>query len=418
MDKRPNTSFADIEGALAPYMSIVGKKDTTVKRMQPLMERLGNPQRELRIIHIAGTSGKTSTAYYIADLLKASGKRVGLTVSPHVQTINERFQIDLEPVSEEIFCKQMEKFFSLIEELDPQPSYFEILAAFAYWYFAQAGVEYAVIETGVGGLHDASNIAQTEDKTCVITDIGFDHMQLLGESIEEIAAQKAGIIYPYNQVFMYQQSSEIMQVFQQKANDERAILNTLSNTAIPNEFEEVSALPLYQQRNWLLAYKVFRHVAQLDNLSLPAHYKPSVQIPGRMQVRQFRGKNILLDGAHNAQKIGAFVQSFQALYPRKKVPILLALKQGKEFETVLPLLRPICSTLLVTKFMVPAHAPLTFVTPDALMKAARTLGFASVSSFTTPEEALAALLRLPDDTAVVTGSFYLLGNVLEELDKV
>lgn len=416
MDKRALKSFADVERALAPYMSIVGKKDTTVQRMQPLMERLGNPQNNLRIIHIAGTSGKTSTAYYIADLLKATGKRVGLTVSPHVQTINERVQIDLEPLPETLFCKQMEIFLGLIEGVNPRPTYFEILAAFAYWYFAKSEVDYAVIETGVGGLHDASNVAQKQDKICVITDIGFDHTQLLGESIAEIAAQKAGIIHSGNQVFMHEQPDEVMQVFQKKVNDERATLNTLSINDRKAAYNKTSdRLPLYQQRNWQLACSVVDHVASLDRLSIPAHYDPTtVWIPGRMQVLQEKGKTIVLDGAHNAQKMEAFVGSFQNKFGRIKVPILIALKNGKEYESVLPLLKPICSLLVVTTFEVPSSAPLSPVDPEVLAVAARNIGINNVVTVLEPNKAYRQLLTEASEIIVVTGSFYLLGNILAQ----
>lgn len=414
MNKRPIKTFVDVERALAPYMSIVGKKDTTVQRMQPLMERLGRPEKKLRVIHIAGTSGKTSTAYYIADMLKTTGKRVGLTVSPHVQTMNERVQIDLEPLPEALFCKEMETFLGLIDGVDPQPTYFEVLAAFAYWYFAKSEVDYAVIETGVGGLYDASNVAHREDKICVITDIGLDHMQLLGESIAEIAAQKAGIIHTKNQVFMHEQSSEVMHVFQDKAKHVGAILNTLSiNDKKGSVFKTRNKLPLYQQRNWQLACSVANYIATHDHFNIPANYDPTtVWIPGRMQVLQEKGKTIVLDGAHNAQKMEAFVKSFQDKYGTIKVPILIALKNGKEYETVLPLLKPICSVLIVTTFKVPSSAPLSPVDPEMLGVSARKIGFEEVIVVTEPHKAYEQLLHLQYEVVIVTGSFYLLGNVL------
>jgi dihydrofolate synthase / folylpolyglutamate synthase len=416
MDKRALKTFADVERAMAPYMSVGAKKDTTVERMQPLMERLGHPEKKLRIIHIAGTSGKTSTAYYIADLLKATGKRVGLTVSPHVQTINERVQINLELLPEAEFCSLIEQFLELVGDINPQPTYFELLAAFAYWHFAKSELDYAVIETGVGGLHDASNIANSPEKICVITDIGLDHTQLLGESIAEIAAQKAGIIYAGNQVFMYQQSDEVMDVFQKKMKEVRATLNTLSINDNNLELVEASnGLPLFQQRNWQLARSVVEYIASKDHLHIPANYDPaSVWIPGRMQILKLRDKTVVLDGAHNAQKMEAFVTSFQKKYGSIKVPVLIALKNGKEYKTVLPLLKPICSALVVTIFEVPASAPLSPVDPEMLAEAARKIGIRNVRVVSEPTSAYEQLITEASDVAVVTGSFYLLGNILDQ----
>jgi dihydrofolate synthase / folylpolyglutamate synthase len=135
------------ERILAGYIPLVKKitgKDITLERMKPLMQALGNPQNNLKIIHIAGTSGKTSTAYYLANLLKIAGKKVGLTVSPHLDSITERVQIDLEPLGETEFCQAFGEFIDIIKPVEPEPTYFELLMAFAYWYFAKTGVDYVL----------------------------------------------------------------------------------------------------------------------------------------------------------------------------------------------------------------------------------------------------------------------------------
>lgn len=415
-------TFQDVEDALAKYIPatrLITGKDITLVRMKPLMQKLGHPERKLKIIHVAGTSGKTSTCYYLSALLQAAGKNVGLTVSPHVVTINERLQINLQPLPEKEFSAELEEFLKLINNVEPEPTYFELLIAFVYWYFAKIKVDYAVMETGLGGLHDATNLASQPDKVCVITDIGFDHMHVLGNKLSQIATQKAGIMHRGNQVFTYGQSDEVDDVFKNYALEQGATLNMLSELKIRKAFEDsevFKTLPNFQQRNWLLANQVFKYVGQRDTLPALSETKLNdtmrVQVPGRMDVRTVNGKTVILDGAHNEQKMQAFVASFQKLYPGKKAAILLGLKEGKEYESVLPLLKPICSQLVVTSFATTQDLPIRAIKPSILAEAAQKLKFSNVVVEPNTQKALDLLMNSKADTVVVTGSFYLLGNLM------
>ena len=170
-------TIEEAEAALLPYVPLVaqltGKATTLERAIIPLMALAGNPQDRLKTVHIAGTSGKTSTSYYIAALLGAAGKTVGLTVSPHVDSITERIQINGQPLPDAEFCQELETFLDIVKQAPQPPSYFELLYAFALWVFGRRHVDYAVIETGMGGLYDATNVATRADKVCVITDIGL-----------------------------------------------------------------------------------------------------------------------------------------------------------------------------------------------------------------------------------------------------
>ncbi|MEO8862893.1 MAG: Mur ligase family protein, partial [Candidatus Saccharimonadales bacterium] len=283
-----------------PLTKEITGKDITLERMRPLMDHLGNPERGLCVIHIAGTSGKTSTAYYIASLLKQQGRTVGLTVSPHMDSVTERVQLDMQTLSEADFCMALSEFIDLLDSAPLQPTYFELLTAFAYWYFAKVGVDYAVVETGLGGLYDATNIAHGNNKVCVITDIGYDHMHVLGNTLPEIAAQKAGIIWPHNQVFSYPQPEEIMSVLEAKCLETHSILNVLSIIEHHDGPESLGALPLYQKRNWLLAKYVCDFVVERDGLQKLSSTQISssiqIQVPGRMEIVKYLGKTIVMDG--------------------------------------------------------------------------------------------------------------------------
>lgn len=421
-------TFTDAEQALQPYIPIVHEmtgKDITLERMTPLMEQLGNPQERIKVIHVAGTSGKTSTAYYIADLLTLSGKTVGLTVSPHIDLISERLQINMKPLDETQFCEVLREFLGLIKGVEPRPSYFELLMAMAYWYFAKIGVDYAVIETGFGGLHDASNICKNPDKICILTDIGMDHMHILGHSVSEISVQKAGIMHQGNLAFTFKQANEVLEQFKAYASSQGAklvIVNQDAEQLTVRELDNLNKLPIFQQRNWLMAHHVYEYLEQRDNL--PALTNDVLQaslmlvVPGRMELVEFSGKTIIMDGAHNEQKMTAFVRSFQAKYPGRSVPVLLGMKTGKEYMAVLPLLKPITSQLIVTSFESGQDLPSKPIDPEVLADAAKRNGFESVAVYPDYQTALMQLVAVSGDIAVITGSFYLLASVRPHMLRV
>lgn len=422
-------SFADIEVMLSRHAALTATttgRQITVERTKELMQALGNPEKSLKIIHVAGTSGKTSTSYYIASMLQTAGKKVGLTVSPHVDTVRERLQINLEPVNEEEFIKIFNEFYRLVELSGLNPTYFELLIAMAYWYFAKEQVDYAVIETGMGGLHDSTNVAEEPDKVCVIADIGLDHTQVLGATLKEIARQKAGIIHSFNKVFMYRQNHEVNRVVEECVEDKQADFVLLDQDRLMDGQEFITGIPKYQQRNWLLARSVYDFVAQRDGFGgqLSSHdllESQDTEVPGRMEESKIEGVRVVMDGAHNQPKMSALVESFKAKYPGRKVPVLLALKQGKEFMEILPLLKDIASSLVVTEFNISQDVPFGAIDAHELAEVCRKLGFELVFEQPDPALAFKELLNQDSDLVLVTGSFYLIGqlrNTHEELKHV
>ncbi len=411
------SNFAEAVEALAAFIPLTKEitgKDITLERMQPLMEATGNPEKRLKIVHVAGTSGKTSTSYYLASLLMATGRKVGLTVSPHIDSVTERAQINMQPLSETEFTAALDEYLSLIESAGIKPTYFEVLVSFAYWYFDKVRVDYAVIETGLGGLHDATNVAQDPNKICVITDIGLDHMHVLGKTVPEIAAQKAGIIHPKNEVFIYDQAEEIMNVIEQTCQSKAAKLHVLNELSLLAE-QNIEGLPPFQTRNWLLAHHVYEHLRARDNLHEISQEKliqtTRICVPARMDEATVQGKKVIMDGAHNEQKMQAFVAGFRAKYGDKKVPILLSLKLGKEFLAVLPLLRPITSELIITAYQFSQDLPIPSINPDELAAAAQKMNFDKVSVEPKPDLAYKQLLEKTTDVGVITGSFYLIAQL-------
>lgn len=404
---KPLTSFDEVNQYLRQFhdqSSTIYSLDT----MRELVNYLGNPQEKFRSIHIAGTSGKTSTAYYVSALLTASGQKTGLTVSPHVDELNERIQINSEPLNETVFCEAMTRFLSLIEVAPVKPSWFEVIVAFAYWQFAEQSVHYGVIEVGLGGLKDGTNVIKRSDKVCVITDIGYDHMKTLGKTLSEIAKQKAGIIHEGNKVFTYDQSEEVMAVLTSVAQEQKANLTT-----IPKLDNSHLVMPDYQFRNWELAHQVYEYIAKRDNLPTLSdetlEATRQTHVPGRMDIKQVKDKTIVMDGAHNGQKMQAFIESFHKLYPGVKPAVLLAMRTGKEYQSVMPILASFASRIVITTFETTQDLPIRSQPPSELAKFLD--GKLPVVSIEDQKVAYQELINGSEEVCVITGSFYLLGQI-------
>lgn len=192
-----------------------------LQRTKHFLLLLGNPQNKLKVIHIAGTSGKSSTAYFISQLLGDLGLKVGLQLSPHLYDIRERVQINNRFIHKSVFINYVKRLKPVIEEmkLSPHglPSYFEIMVVMGYLLFYENNVDYAVIETGLGGITDPTNTVQSADKVAVLTKIGLDHTEILGESIDQITFNKSGIIQKGNTVFSFFQSDKIEDIYKNES---------------------------------------------------------------------------------------------------------------------------------------------------------------------------------------------------------
>jgi dihydrofolate synthase/folylpolyglutamate synthase len=401
-----------------PLAKTLTGKNLTLDRTMELLKIVGNPHNKLKVIHVAGTSGKTSTSYYISKLLTLTGKKVGLTVSPHVDSITERIQINGTPISEKKFCKYLEEFLGKIK--NENPTYFELMIAFAYYVFAKEKVDYAVMETGLGGSQDSTNVSQKEDKVCVITDIGYDHMNILGNTLKEITSQKAGIIWNKNQVIMYKQKPEILNEVEKRTKEFAAKL-TLVDYHKEKQFKFFSTLPTFQQRNWTLARKVLEFIVKRDKLKKIGNSELAksveIQVPGRMETVIFNGKKIIMDGAHNEQKMKAFVNSLKSRYPTTKFNFLLAKKEGKECEDVIKTLKPIMNNLIITTFETTQDMPIVSMDPNIILGICNKYKVKNVQILPNNKNALKKFTELDGENFVITGSFYLLSQIRKSMNK-
>lgn len=199
-----------------------------LKRTQYFLKLIGNPQNKIKVIHIAGTSGKGSTATLISQMLASQDFKVGLHLSPHVIDIRERFQINNKLPDEKKVVKYFNQILPAIEQMEVSsygtPTYFEIIVALSFYMFLNEGLNYAVMETGFGGLYDATNCVSNKNKVVILTKIGLDHMRILGKNISEIAFQKASIIHSHNYVISIQQYPSAQKVIKRIANKNNAYI--------------------------------------------------------------------------------------------------------------------------------------------------------------------------------------------------
>lgn len=413
------------------------------KRMEFFMQLLGNPQDQVKTIHVAGTSGKGSTCYFISHLLSMAGFTVGLTVSPHIRDIRERIQLNNEYISEENFCISLEKIIPTIEKMKDMeigsPTYFEIMMGLAFFVFKEKNVDYAVIETGMGGQFDASNVTHSKNKVAVITRIGLDHTKVLGKTLSKIATQKARIIQKYNQVFSTYQRENVQKVIEQEAALKSAEVTFLGrnksskNIRIHDEkvyfdFQNsIKKLVLkshatYQVENTTLALEVVLFLSKRDrfffNEMIIRKALQTTEIPGRMEVFMTEKKSVVIDGAHNPQKMRTFLQSLKKLYPGKTFDFLVAFKRDKEVTAMIRMIIPYARKIIVTSFFVSDTMMNISAEPREIVAVIKAQGFENTESISDSTEAVKESIKRAKNILVITGSMYLIGEIYKDLTSL
>ena len=321
-------------------------------RMEAILEALGNPEHGLKSIHIAGTNGKGSTAAMMTAFAKAHGLRVGTFTSPHMDSIRERIQLDGVPLGEEPFWQAASVIRGveshLLEEWGAF-NYFEILTAMMFVVFQQEGVDLAIIEVGIGGLLDNTNVGHP--LVSVITTIGLDHQDLLGSTLEEITAQKAGIIKAGQQVVVGPVTRECMDVIREIASEKGAtvrafdedfflIEESYQDSSLTISLEQLALQGAFQKENATVAIRAFRAWMEATGRSAHAEFieaaLPVVSWPGRMEVLQ-ETPLVMIDGAHNLPAIERLVQNMTARVGKKQTLLFSALTRKDSQQMLLRL---------------------------------------------------------------------------------
>jgi len=360
------------------------KRKQSLSQTQKLAEALGNPQDKYPTVHIAGTNGKGSVAYKIAEALRLEGYRVGLYTSPHLFSYRERITVNHEMISEEEVIVGLEQLF----ELSPKSQFFELTTLLAFDHFAKKNVDVAVIETGLGGRLDMTNIIHP--LISIITTIDFDHQEILGSTLEAIAREKGGIIKEKTPV----------------------VLGAKANLPVLRKMAHTKKAPLYlvsEDENEEIAYKALEVLQPHFPTSPLAKMKGIAKRPRcRFQVID---KRVVVDVAHNPS---AFKRLFAELcnqFPGKKIALLLALSKDKPLEPLIPLFKEHVEEIA----LFPSNHE-RLKDPKELERGLKAGGYQSVKVFEAAPAAFKHLINGENDRIVtVAGSFYMMEETLASL---
>lgn len=414
-----------------------------LERIEHLLTEIGNPHHSFKSIHVGGTSGKGSTAYLISKILAEAGYHTGLHISPHLQKINERMQIHNQQIDDTEFItliNWIKPYVQKVGETNPfgTPSYFEVLVAISFEYFRRKKVTIAVVEVGLGGTLDATNVICP--LVSVITNIDLDHTEILGHTIEKIAVDKAGIIKKNTTVITAAAQPTVIKILQKKCREQNARLLLVKNdiqynvkkvTTEGSLFDistpeksyhhlKLSLLGRHQLENAacaLLAVDVLKHadftIAEdhIRNALTTAHF------PGRMEIVR-RDPTIVLDGAHNPAKMRALIETMKELFDQKIIAIV-GFKKKKDIISMINELSTITKQLVLTRFSSLADGG-----PDLSEKPSDIAEIVKKYHKDIPyqiipiaHEALQQALThaSTNDILLVTGSLYLVGEARQDL---
>ena len=365
----------------------------------------GNPQDKLRFIHVAGTNGKGSTCAMLESVYRAAELRVGLFTSPHLVLFRERVQIGREMISESDVVRLVEKLQKLLVQFpkEQHPTFFEVITVMALIFFAERECELVIWETGLGGRLDATNIVTP--LASVITNIALDHQQWLGETIEKIAFEKAGIIKPKVPVVTGAEDAEALAVIKRVAAEKNATLTIV--TAFDN-----SMLDDYQKRNGALVQTVIKVLQKKIPISTEqiAMGLQHFEWPGRLQlIEKPDGRKFLLDGAHNIAGAKVLREAIEKRFGAVEKTLILGIFEDKDWREICRILAPLAERILV----VPVASQRT-ANPEALAEVCRK---ANPSAQIVVCGSLKEALEQSTVTGftIITGSLYLAGEALELL---
>lgn len=387
---------------------------------------LGHPERSVPCIHIAGTNGKGSVAAMLESILRAAGHRVGLYTSPHLVHLGERVQVDRQPLTEAQIVAYMHELRPVAEQIaratpDLTPTFFEYLTAMAWLEFARTRCDIAVIETGLGGRLDATNLACPI--VTAITSIGLDHCEYLGDTVEKIAGEKAGIIKPGVPVVLGRMPEGAIRVIRAIALERGAPVRVVGDCFAG----EGGAVPLLPETNLDGAYQRWNAAtATLVAAQLPVGWMVDagaiarglgrVHWPGRWETRRISGRTLVLDASHNPEGADTLDQNLAALVHRLgRKPLVLTAVLGA--DRAKPLLEVICRHAAEVHLTTVADPRACRVEELARLIPESFRGRVAPARVEDVFPAAGVCTLGPEDAAVVvTGSIYLLGEVLRHLD--
>lgn len=414
---------------ISKYGSVLG-----LENMKELLCRLGNPQDDLSFIHISGTNGKGSVLAYLSTILSNAGYRTGRYISPTLFSYRERIQVDEEKIEKESLARHVTAIAQAIEEMKAEhagnPTAFEVETALSFLYFKEKQCDIVVLETGLGGALDATNVIKTTVME-VITSISMDHMEFLGDTLEKIAEQKAGIIKPHTTVVSACQEPEAARVISRVCKEKECILKTVN----PEEITEV----VYDIQKQQFSYKTWKQAVialagsyQIANAALALEAVDALRRLGfTLTDRQvyeglakavWKGRftllatnpAVILDGAHNPGAAKELQRSLNLYFKGKKLYYIFGVFQDKDYKEVIRLTAPLAEHIITVQT---PNNPRT-LPADRLKEAVSGIN-PSVEAADSIQEAvhIARNLAQKDDAIIIFGSLSFLGEAEKALEK-
>ncbi|MEA5050585.1 MAG: folylpolyglutamate synthase/dihydrofolate synthase family protein [Oscillospiraceae bacterium] len=399
-----------------------------LERIRELLRRMGDPQDKLRFVHVAGTNGKGSVSALTAAALQAAGYKTGLYISPFIRRFNERIQINGAPISDDALCETVEFVREYAESMPDLPTEFEIVCAVGFEYFLRQGCDVVVLETGLGGRLDATNVIGAP-LVSVITPIGFDHMQQLGNTLAAIAGEKAGILKPGAPCVRSEQPEEAAAVIDGVCRERGCPLHVADFSAIESlrdsldgqtfryrgDIYDIRLLGAHQLRNAAVALEAL-DVLRGEGFELPkaavARGFAAARWPARFEVLS-RQPLCIVDGAHNPHGARAAVEAAKNYLAGRRITVVMGVLADKDYGEMIARINTIADKFIATQ----PDSPRALPAPE-LYKLLQ--GFEKPAMlFTDPQDAVRAALRgCGEDGAVLAlGSLYMAGAVLDCFDN-
>ncbi len=399
-----------------------------LERMRDFMHALGDPQEKLRYVHIAGTNGKGSACVMTQSILTAAGFRTGLYISPHLDQFNERLSIDGQMISDADLRRLAGRVRAAAEILGEEPTDFEMITAMAFCWFEEQHCDLVVLEVGMGGRLDATNVIPSPE-VCTIMHIGLDHTEFLGDTVEKVAAEKAGILKPGADCVLYHQLPGVMDVVQQRFADvnhdaaarlvitdptaftarARTIdgqvfdyrarrhlrIQLLGNYQMENAMAVLDIIDCLQRRGWGISENAIR--AGLAQATWP----------GRFEVLS-RNPLLIVDGAHNPNGVEALVDTIRAYFPDQKINFVMGVMKDKDYHTMLRLIAPYAARFITE--LPDAHRALR---PEQLKSEIRAYFDGPVETADSVTAAVERAIKIAEGTEAITICFGSLYQVAE-----
>jgi dihydrofolate synthase/folylpolyglutamate synthase len=423
-------SFTDYEKTPVPHAAA----NYDLRRMDELLAYFGNPHLKIKSVHITGTKGKGSTAAMIASVLTAAGYKTGLYTSPHLLTLQERIRIDNELIPDAELVKVISNLKPAVAEVNRRATYgklttFEILTAMAFIYFAEKQVDCQVLEVGMGGNYDATNVIKNPE-VCVITSISYDHMEILGDTLAQIAGEKSGIIKPGCVVVTSPQQHEAIEVIRHQCLKKDAKLiqvgsdikwrmvhhdinhqTLMVNGRLGNYKVAIPLLGEHQLINAATALAALEVIIE-RGFNIPGKSivqgMAGVDWPGRFQIIG-QHPTVVLDGAHNADSALKLRQTLEQYFSYQKAVLVIGASSDKDIAGIAEGLAPVASKIIATRSRNPRAMTPERITAEFVKQ--------NVDTEITPDVATAikraVALAGENGLVCVTGSLFVVAEVLE-----